>query len=182
VTDSIAYWHAEHVNFGRLLGLLETQLDSFHRGESPDYELMLDIMYYMTHYPDQIHHPKEDLAFARIVARDPGMRAAVDELLRQHEWLRESGAELERVLDDIVNGSVVARDRLENSARAYLAGFRAHVLKEESEVFPAAARVLTAADWTAINGATAHRDDPLFGKATERRYAALQRHIAKQNG
>jgi hemerythrin-like domain-containing protein len=182
VTDSIAYWHAEHVNFGRLLGLLETQLDSFHRGDSPDYELMLDIMYYMTHYPDQIHHPKEDLAFARIVAREPGMRAAIDELLRQHEELRDSGAELVRVLDDVVNGSVVARDRVEDPARAYLAGFRGHVQKEESEVFPAAARVLTATDWTAINNAAGQRDDPLFGKTTERRYAALQRHLARQNG
>jgi len=181
VTNSIAHWHAEHVNFGRLLGLLETQLESFHRGESPDYELMLDIMYYMTHYPDQIHHPKEDLAFARIVAREPGLRAAVDELLRQHEWLRESGAELVRVLDDIVNGSVVARDRVENPARAYLAGFRGHVQKEESEVFPAA-RALTATDWAAIDDAIAHREDPVFGKTTERRYAALQRHIARQNG
>jgi hemerythrin-like domain-containing protein len=181
VSDHIAHWHAEHVNFGRLLGLLEAQLDCFHRGDAPDYELMLDIMYYMTHYPDQIHHPKEDLAFARIVAREPRMRAAVDELLRQHDWLRESGAELVRVLDDIVNGSVVARERVEAPARAYLAGFRGHVQKEETDVFPAA-RALTAADWTAINDAIAHRDDPLFGKTTEQRYVALQRHIARQNG
>lgn len=181
MTDSIAYWHAEHVNFGRLLGLLETQLDCFHRGDSPDYELMLDVMYYMTHYPDQIHHPKEDLAFARIVAREPGMRGAVDELQRQHDSLRESGAELVRVLDDIVNGSVVARDRVEGPARDYIARFRGHVQKEETEVFPAAARALSASDWTAINDAVAHREDPLFGKTTERRYAALHRHIARQN-
>jgi hypothetical protein len=32
---------------------------------------MLDIMFYMTHYPTLLHHPKEDLAFARIAARSP---------------------------------------------------------------------------------------------------------------
>ena len=50
--DCIALWHAEHVNFATHLDLLEGQLDLFHTGASPDYELMLDIMYYMAHYPD----------------------------------------------------------------------------------------------------------------------------------
>ena len=66
MSDTIALWHAEHVNFAQLLDLLEGQLDLFHKGESPYYELMLDIMFYMTHYLNQLHHPKEDSAFARI--------------------------------------------------------------------------------------------------------------------
>jgi hemerythrin-like domain-containing protein len=52
-------WHADHVNFGRLLNLLEGELRRLHDDRSPDYELMLDIMYYMTHYSDVLHHPKE---------------------------------------------------------------------------------------------------------------------------
>jgi hemerythrin-like domain-containing protein len=63
--------HAEHANFDMLLELLEGQLDLFHDGKSPDYALMLDIMFYMTHYPDAFHHPREDLAFARIGEREP---------------------------------------------------------------------------------------------------------------
>jgi hemerythrin-like domain-containing protein len=39
----------------------------FHHGEQPDCDLMLDIFYYMTHYPDRFHHPKEDFAFARVM-------------------------------------------------------------------------------------------------------------------
>jgi len=179
VTDPLALWHAEHVNFARLLELLEAQLDCFHRGDAPDYEQMLDIMYYMTHYPDQLHHPREDVAFARIVAREPGVRAVVDELLRQHESLRTSGERLVHDLDGIVGGDVVPRDRVEGPGRDYIASFRRHIDKEETEIFPAAARVLGAADWTAIGAAVAHRDDPLFGKTTEKRYAALSRQIAR---
>jgi hypothetical protein len=41
MSDSIALWHAEHANFATLLDLLEGQLDLFHKGEKPDYELML---------------------------------------------------------------------------------------------------------------------------------------------
>lgn len=179
MTDHIALWHAEHVNFARLLALLEAQLDCFHRGDAPDYELMLDIMYYMTHYPDQIHHPREDLAFARIVKREPGVRAAVDELLRQHALLRDAAAALVRELDGIINGSVVSRERVEEPGRNYIASFRSHMQKEEAEIFPAAGRVLVAADWTAIGATIAHRDDPLFGQNAEKRYAALQRQIAR---
>jgi hemerythrin-like domain-containing protein len=179
VSDNLALWHAEHVNFGRLLNLLEAELDRFHDDAAPDYALMLDIMYYMTHYPDLFHHPKEDLAFARIVAGEPRLRAVVDDLLRQHDSLRADGAALVRELDNIVNGEVVPRDRVEGPGRAYIASFRAHAHCEESAVFPVAARVLTAADWAAINAAIAHRDDPLFGKAAEKRYASLQRQIAR---
>ena len=71
---SLMLWHADHVNFGRLLNLLEGQLQLLHDDGSPDYELMLDIMYYMTHYSDLLHHPKEDIVFARIKARDASAR------------------------------------------------------------------------------------------------------------
>ena len=64
--DTLDQWHTEHVNFAKLLNLLEAELDLFHEGDSPNYELMLDIMFYMTHYPDVLHHPREDLAFAKI--------------------------------------------------------------------------------------------------------------------
>ena len=62
MTDTFAFWHADHVNFGRLLNLLEKQLALFDTGASPDYDLMLDILYYMTHYADVVHHPKGDLS------------------------------------------------------------------------------------------------------------------------
>jgi hemerythrin-like domain-containing protein len=179
VTDHLALWHTEHANFARLLTLLEAQLDRFHRDDGPDYEQMLDIMYYMTHYPDQLHHPREDQAFARIVPREPDVRPVVDELLRQHEALRAAGDALVRVLDDIVNGSVVSREAVDIPGRAYIASFRGHMQKEESEIFPAAARVLGATDWTAIVAAIAHRDDPLFGRTALKRFSALQQQIAR---
>ena len=57
MTEPISAWHADHVNFARLLDLLERQLAAFHAGEQPDYALMLDIVHYLRHYPDRFHHP-----------------------------------------------------------------------------------------------------------------------------
>ncbi len=174
--DPIALWHAEHANFARLIDLLDRQLEAFHRGDSVDYELMLDVMYYMTHYPDLQHHPKEDLAFARLREREPGVTAIVDELSAEHAQLRQAGDELTRALDAIVDGSIETREHVEAPARAYVAMFRRHMNREEAQILPLARRVLTGQDWAAIDSAIAHLDDPLYANA-EGRYAALRAHI-----
>ncbi|MGZ8876460.1 MAG: hemerythrin domain-containing protein, partial [Halobacteriota archaeon] len=81
----------------------------------------------MTHYPDAIHHPKEDLAFARIKERESGAAATVDELDRQHAELHRLGAQLVTSLGDVVNGSVASRASVETPARAYVETFRRHM-------------------------------------------------------
>ena len=180
MTDSIALWRAEHANFATLLDLLEGQLDIFHAGEKPDYELMLDIMFYMTRYPDVSHHPKEDLAFARIREREVSAHVIVDELTEQHARLKEFGDVLVRALDDIVNGSIAVRERVEVPGRAYIADFRSHMQKEETAILPLAAKLLRARDWAAIDAAIRHIDDPLVAKNGEERYAALRRQIERE--
>lgn len=177
--SNIVLWHAEHANLATLLDLLEEQLELFHKGDSPDYELMLDIMFYMTHYPDVLHHPKEDLAFAMIKERELSAGPIVDELNLQHTRLKEGGDALVHALDDIVNGSITSRERVEAPGRAYIADFRSHMQTEETAILPLAAKLLREGDWAAIDAAIRHIDDPLFGKNGEERYTALRRRIAR---
>jgi len=180
MADPIVLWHTEHVNFATLLDLLEAQLDHFHRGEAPDYEMMLDIMFYMTHYPDVLHHPKEDLAFARIAERASKARPIVDGLAEEHARMKRDGNALVVALDDIVNGSVTSREHVEAPGRAYIEAFRSHMDKEEAEILPLAAEVLDREDWAAIEAAIRRFEDPVFGKTGDERYAALRRHITRQ--
>ena len=180
MSDPIALWHAEHVNFAYLLDLLEGQFDLFHKGMAPDYELMLDIMFYMTHYPDVLHHPKEDLAFARIRKCDAEARPIVDQLTEQHARLKAAGDALTLALDDIVNGSITSREHVELPGRSYIADFRSHMNCEETTVLPLAARLLQDSDWAAIDAAILRIDDPLFGTDQEGRYASLRRQIARE--
>ena len=177
---TLTQWHADHVNFAKLLNLVEVELARFHDGGSPQYDLMLDIMYYMTHYPDVVHHPKEDLVFARIKERDETAAARIDELTHQHGRLKRLGERLLHDLDDIVNGTITSRERVEADARDYVASFRAHMRTEEQDVLPLAARLLHDRDWAAIGAAVRHIEDPLFGSSAEQRYAALSRQIARQ--
>jgi hypothetical protein len=73
--DPIALWHAEHVNFATLLDLLEASRP-LQPGQAPDYELMLDIMFYMTHYPDALA-PSEGRLGVREARRARPRRPAV---------------------------------------------------------------------------------------------------------
>jgi hemerythrin-like domain-containing protein len=177
---TLMLWHADHVNFGRLLNLLEGELDLLHDAGSPHYQLMLDIMYYMTHYSDVLHHPKEDLVFARMKARDENIGPTIDELTIQHTQLRDMGESMVRALDDVVNGSITSRERIEATARAYVSALRAHMRTEESEILPRAGRLLSESDWTEIDAAIANFDDPLFGSEVQERYAGLREQINRQ--
>ena len=177
---TIMLWHADHVNFARLLKILEGELDLLHDAGSPNYQLMLDIMYYMTHYSDVLHHPKEDLVFARLNARDENVGRMVRELTIQHTQLGEMGAAMVRALDDVINGSITSRQRIEAMAREYVSALRAHMRTEESEIMPRAAQVLSESDWTEIDAAIANFADPLFGSEVQERYAGLREQINRQ--
>ena len=177
---TLALWYAEHVNFTKLLDVLGDQLKVFHAGGMPRYELMLDIMYYMTHYSDVLHHPKEDLVFAKIKARNKEIAPKIDALIEQHVSLRDLGEELTRDLDGIVNGSIFPRERVEAAASDYVTHLRNHMRTEETEILPLAGKLLQDEDWSEIDGAIGHIEDPLFGPSTEARYAALRDQIARQ--
>jgi len=84
---------------------------------------------------------------------------------------------LVHALDEVVNGSITSRERVEAPGRAYLSEFRRHMIIEETAILPVAAKLLSDDDWAEINAAIQHIDDPLFGENAEERYAALRRQI-----
>jgi hemerythrin-like domain-containing protein len=177
---TLALWHQDHVNFAKLLDLLDAELGVFHDGRSPQYPLLLDIMYYMTHYADVVHHPKEDLVFARVRKRDRGAAQSIDQLTEQHKELHQLGEKLASDLDDVVNGSIVSREGIESDARRYVTTLRQHMDLEESALMPLAAKLLSKEDWTTIGDTIAHIEDPLFGTTAKGRYAALRLQIARE--
>ena len=177
--DTLALWHTEHANFARLLNLLDDQLALFHDAGAPDYELMQEIMFYMTHYSDVLHPPKEDLVFAKIRERDAAVAEVIDALAAQHRHLKSAGEHLTGQLDEIVNGTISSRAEIEASARDYIDTLRRHMRIEETQILPLAERLLSAPDWNAIHAAIGRVEDPLFGKHPERRYASLQQQIAR---
>jgi hemerythrin-like domain-containing protein len=177
MADPIAVWHAEHVRFAQLLDLLEKQVAVFHGGEPANYELMRDIIYYLRHFPDRFHHPREDVAFARLVARAPGMQLPINRLLQEHRVIAAAGEELLMRLNEMDQGGVIARATVEASAATYLVYYRHHLATEEREILARAGQLLTQDDWAAVAAAVPASPDPLFADDGEAGYRELRRQI-----
>ena len=178
MAEPIAIWRAEHARFAHLLNLVERELAAFHTGEHPDYALLLDVVHYLHHYPDRFHHPREDVAFTRLVERDPDMALPVARLLQEHRVIAAAGETLLGVLEAVAEDALIERSAVETTAAMYLLYYRHHLATEERQVVPRAGQVLTAEDWAAVAAAAPHGADPLFGDDSEARYRELRRQIA----
>jgi len=182
MADAIAMWHAEHVDYSRLLDVLEEQVAAFHAGRDPNYSLMLDVVSYLRHFPDRFHHPREDAAFARLVELDPRLQLPINRLLQEHRVIAAAGEELLKRLNEVVDGASIARETLEAAAAVFLVYYRYHMATEEMEVLPRAAKMLTRDDWRIVASAVSSAPDPLFGDGVEERYRELRKQIAIKAG
>ena len=109
MADPIADWQAEHLNFGRLFALLQKQIDVFHAGKRPNYELMLDIVSYLRDYSDQFHHPREEVAFKLLAKHCPDLAQALDRLTQEHRVIAHAGEALRLLLQAIISGAIIPR-------------------------------------------------------------------------
>lgn len=172
--EPVVHWHADHVYFNRLLNLLERQVDVFHDGGDPNYELMLDVVYYLTHFSDVLHHPREDAAFAKLAGREPGLQLPVARLAQEHRVLAHIGERLEQMLEQAAGDAFFERADLEALAATYLTYYRSHIAREERDVLPLAARMLTAEDWAAVRTAVPEE----AAEVADARFRELRRQIA----
>ena len=171
--------HQDHRNIRDLLGLLTRELDAVSDASGGDFELMRDIMIYMTRYPDHTHHPKEDLMFERMRERGiaPDTEATIEKLLREHVALAEKGNVFRDMLIGVVDGALIEREALVATGRDYADFLSYHARLEDETVFVEAARLLDDADWSVIEGAFEAQSDPIFGPAVQHGFRTLYEHI-----
>ena len=163
MTSLISRWHAEHVQFSRLLNQLDEQLTQFHEDTQPDFSLMLDIVSYLRQTGDHAHHRLEDAAFARLVLRDPALRMRVNRLKQEHRAIAAAGEELATLLQEALGDAVVLRCAVETAAALYLVYYRHHLATEETSILPRAAKLLTDEDWQVVSRAVPPASEPQAG-------------------
>ncbi len=188
MSNVIAALYRDHANIAKLLELLESEILAIEVGKTPDYPLLQDIMRYMTQYPDRFHHPIEDFIFARLVKRDAGARADVDDLLEEHIAIGLAGQNFDKLLRTSHADSVAVREQLGVAGFAYIRALREHMSKEEKKLFPLAMEILTKEDWQVIDEKVDAAEDPVFGAAIadgyQRLYQLIVDHyiVAKKSG
>lgn len=167
----------DHRNMARILAVVEGQSRLLREGRIADLDLVERAMDYSLGYPDLYHHPKEDLVYERIARRDAALRQPVERLMADHREMAVLTRRLADAVRQVTLDYAVPRDRLLELVDAYLEANRRHMRTEEGELFPAAERLLTAADWDEVEAAIDRRSDPLFGGALESGYQSLHRSI-----
>lgn len=154
----------EHENFKKLLNLLDAQLDLLHKEEEPDYQLMNDILCYMTQYADLVHHAKEEAIFHHVAEREPNVAENVADIVKQHRMIEELGATFYEYLEDIIGGqSIMQLQNIEKAGCLYSTTLRSHLNQENRDLFGLAEQLLKEDDWKKIKAETASQPDPIFG-------------------
>ncbi len=169
--------YSEHRYLGSLLDTLERESARLKPRKIPDYRLLLDIVDYLTHYPDQYHHPREDLLFTTLMKQDGRFAPRVEKLQKEHRALAASNHRLFNELNRIVSGRPVDRPELLRSIQLYISEYHRHMDFESREIFPRARGTLTAADWKKLGASTRYIDDPLFGGEVQYQYRRLGRNL-----
>ena len=163
----------DHRNIARLLGLMNHELDQVADAEVANMELLLDIMRYVTAYPDQVHHPLEDLMFESLYEREPELRERIGQMFDEHRLLAQKGGDFLHMLQTVVDGSMIERDVLVENGRAYADLLYNHMVYENEVVFPLADRGLSESDWTEVGRKFESQRDPLFGPIKDDDFASL---------
>jgi monoterpene epsilon-lactone hydrolase len=174
--------YSEHAYLSALLERLEQEANKLAPGKVPDYALLLEMIDYLTHYPDQYHHPREDLLFESLLHSDAGFEARLERLHREHQTLHRHNDELFGELSDTAKGRPVDRPELRRKLARYLDGYRQHIEYESREIFPRARGTLSPGELEKLDVRTRTIDDPIFGGKLQQRYHRLGRSLRSTLG
>jgi hemerythrin-like domain-containing protein len=169
----------EHRNIEKLLLVLEQELEVFDHSESPDYEILRAVIEYFQDYPENHHHPKEDIVFEKLKLRDPAAVTRVGDVEAEHQVETKRLQRFAQAVDDILAGREYPRQNFHNVVREFIEHQRQHMHKEERQLFPAAVKALQRDDWTEIEVRMNDRKDPLFDGSVEKKFDALRQTILR---
>lgn len=160
-----------------LLDMLQEEVDRVHDDASPDFELLEDIMRYMTVYSDAMHHPKEDLIYAGMRAIQPELIEGLEQVEVDHEEIADLGARLRSDVESVVAGTAVKRDQIMDDAKNYLDRLRRHMAWEEEDLFR---RADAQGDSLKIDTSHLKASDPVFGSSREASFNNLLHAIERE--
>lgn len=162
----------EHANMRILLELIERE---FQHAEKPDFGLLHEIMTYCLTYPDQYHHPKEDLIYRAICDHDPQVTPAIGDLEAEHEEIGIATRELADLVETAHAKPEDPPPGMKEVALAFVAQYRDHITREDGEFFPSALQILGPEEWAAVNDEISHPGDPLYYETANDRLQTLLR-------
>ena len=172
--DTILQLHLEHGRVGKLLDLVDRQLADIENLRPPNVPLLQLVLDYLSAYPDECHHPKEDLVYRMLASRYPDRARSLGPLVLEHEQLGRMTQDLRRALGTrMPQEHTSPTDEITERLREFVASYRRHMSMEEQHFFPVALQFLTRNDWAEIDFAVFDQVDPMLDRNVEQRFAQL---------
>lgn len=168
---------ADHRNFATFVEILENQADRLESGERCDLEIVEAILGYFQRYGDQCHHPREDLLYVTLRAKDPVAAARSSTIESDHARLQHATRSLLAEVRAACDGGSLDAYGLARHVLGYAAGYRAHFEAENEHLFPLAVQVLTPADWRLVERSAAIMTGAERALHVQDRFLALRDYI-----
>ena len=173
----LAELREDHRNMALMLNILERQSNRIYEGGEPDYELLQDIMHYMTVYPDAVHHPKEDRIYAELKAVRPDLSTGFERITMDHRHIAELSIKLRDNIAAINSGNPVKRKAVVADALRYVNTLRGHMQWEELDLFRRVDDMIRQGHDVLDNANFPHEADPVFGPEVEQNFGRLVQSI-----
>lgn len=180
MSDAIILLRLEHGNIAQVLDLADDELRRLGGGGPADASLLLLIHEYLEGYPDECHHPKEDLAYRKLRERAPEQASALLDLEAEHAQLGQATRHLGERLRKAVDESDFPGEELREELRRFVSLYRSHMVREERDFFPAVLDALTRDDLAEIDFSLFDARDHLLDRSAEARFGRLREAIDRR--
>lgn len=172
----------DHKHMQKLLDVFEALLNELGQQERDPATLsmILDALDYFSVYPDQWHHPVEDLVFEQLLGKPVDIRDVVEKVAGEHKAIAEATRSMNRLFYAVANDAAVEREQLFSTAREYVALQREHMRKENEILLPLVDQYLTETDWEEVTAALADRQSCHFHRGVRRLYEAIYQDLAEK--
>ncbi|MDH3616407.1 MAG: hemerythrin domain-containing protein [Gammaproteobacteria bacterium] len=174
VPEFLATLRDEHRYFQSLLDIAREQQELLENKGDVDLDILQDVLQYLSEYPDDYHHPRENLMFTRLREVDGGSGRLLDRLLAGHHEMEKESNRLYFTVMRANNGENIRRRKLSEDLNRFVEGYEKHMDDEDNVIFLRALNALSDKDWAELDDGMEHVEDPLFGARVRRRY----RHLA----
>lgn len=176
----LASLHQDHLNISRLLTVLDRVITDIDDERPVRYQLVRDVLNYMTNVSDVYHHPKEDIIYEYyVVYRTDDVCPVTKELTQQHTLIVEQGNSLLELINMVLMDAVIPLDKVKSELKQYIELQRSHLDYEEAIVFPILRKAMTEDDWRNLeqNWSQKTVEDPLFGPEISETYKDLHQQL-----
>ena len=172
----------EHRYLARIADLLSTRSGAVLPPDTADLTLLTDTVYYLTHFPDVFHHPREDVLAGWLEGRGVLSKVLLNTLASQHQELTVQGRDLLRDLESLLRVETETWAGLAPRLHAYADALRLNMAAEEECLLPVAFAEAAEAPRSLVAELASRREaDPLL-RQTDDRFTQLRAVIVAEAG